>query len=106
MFCIKLAKTYEIRFVLLLRVLVFRFILLLRVGGSVWPVVASRFRYGGGYRYFVLFSVGEGGQTEWCSCCSGRFPCSRRGEMDRARGSGGSPRNAKNYHIVKKNVFL
>ena len=31
MFCIKLAKTYEIRFVLLLRVLVFRFFLLLRV---------------------------------------------------------------------------
>ena len=59
---------------------VFRSSLPLRVRGSVWPVKASLFRYGGGYRQCVLFSVGEGGQTEWCICCSGRFPCSRRGK--------------------------
>ena len=36
-----------------------------RVGGSVWPVNASLFHYGIDCRKCLLFSVQEGGQTEW-----------------------------------------
>ena len=42
----------------------------LRVRGSVWPVKACLFSCGGRFRNCVLFSVGEGGQTEWCNCWS------------------------------------
>ncbi len=36
------------------------------------------FDRGGGYRKCVVFPVGEGGQTELCIFCSGRFPGSVR----------------------------
>ena len=60
-----------------------------------WRV--STARYCGGCRKCVLFPVGEGGQTEWCNCWSGRLSVSCVGfaarEWVRARGSDGSPRN-------------
>lgn len=40
-------------------------------GGSVWPEIASLFRYGSDYRKYLLFSVQEGGQTEWRWVCRG-----------------------------------
>ena len=46
---------------------------LLRGGGSVWPVNASLFRYGSECRQCGLFSAEEGGQTEWCICCTLMF---------------------------------
>ena len=56
-----------------------------RGGGSVWPVRVSFFRCDGGYRECVLFLMVEGGQTEWCICCSGRFPRSVRSRTQPGR---------------------
>ena len=62
-----------------------RFFQLWRGGGSVWPVGTSFFRCGGGCRECVLFPVVEGGQTEWCICCSGQFPRSMRSRTQPGR---------------------
>ncbi len=62
-----------------------RFFQLWRGRGSVWPVRASFFRCGGGCRECVLFLMVEGGQTEWCICCSGRFPRSVRSRIQPGR---------------------
>ena len=51
----------------------------------LWPVGASFFRYGSGCRECVLFSAVEGGQTEWCICCSERFPRSVRSRTQPSR---------------------
>ena len=69
-----LAKTVRNRFVLLLRVYPDTFALALasprfRLAG--YRLAFSSWRWLSGVR---VVSDWKGGQTEWCNCCSGRFP--------------------------------